>query len=92
MFYGGYKIVTDKYVFSKNIVQIMNKVTTEITKDGWITTIEYNGVKYTERYEFHDGVGKAVEGNLDHADVPKDLYDAVVKLTEYNVMYALQKV
>ena len=69
----------------------MNKVLIEITEKGWITSIIFNNIEYKEEYEEDsEGVSRCISGNLEKEGLPKELTDEVVKLTEYNVMFALK--
>lgn len=45
-----------------------NKISIEITADGWKTDVTINGKTYSERHIGHYGSSECVEGNFEEDD------------------------
>lgn len=55
-----------------------NKISIEITADGWKTDVTINGKTYSERHIGHYGSSECVEGNFEEDDeIPESIYDAL---------------
>ena len=55
-----------------------NKISIEITADGWKTDVTINGKTYSEQHIGHYGSSECVEGNFEEDDeIPESIYDAL---------------
>lgn len=70
----------------------MNKVTVEITDNGWTTTVEINGKKFVEKHKKTRFGAESTKGNFENQEeISEELYEAVSSgFYAYNVMLALK--
>lgn len=70
----------------------MNKVTIEITSEGWKTILEVNGEHFVEEHKrIGSGARQASEKLIEDYDIlTDDLYDALNSFFQYDVMRALE--
>ena len=69
----------------------MDKVTVEITAQGWKSTINLDGKEYIETHKATHFGSEGVDGNFeDEKDIPNSLYDAMDTFAFGDIMDALQ--
>jgi hypothetical protein len=69
----------------------MNKVSIEITSEGWKITLDINGEKIVEEYEITEGV-RGVGGDIEDSDLVSDeLYEALNNYFLFDIMLILNE-
>lgn len=69
-----------------------NKISVEITADGWKTDVTINGKTYTERHVGDHGSAEGVEGNFEEEEeIPESVYDALNNFFCFDCQQALLK-
>lgn len=69
-----------------------NKISIEITADGWKTDVTINGKTYTERHVGNYYGSKCVEGNFEEEEeIPESVYDALDSFFCFDCQQALLK-
>lgn len=70
-----------------------NKITIEITSDGWKIDVTVDGKTYTEHHEMSDEgcFAKCVEGNLETAGIPDPIVYALDGFFCFDCVRALRE-
>lgn len=69
-----------------------NKITVEITAEGWKTDVTINEKTYTERREGEYNCATRVEGNFEEEKgIPDCIYDSLASLDCFDCQQALYK-
>jgi hypothetical protein len=66
-----------------------NKVTIEITPDGWQTTVEFEGKTYVEKHVLTPTGASGTEGSFDDEDELPD--ELIEELTSGNYAYSIAR-
>lgn len=65
----------------------MNKVTIEVTPNGWTTTLELNGKKFVEQWTADsNGAGTTTPSLESQVDIPDELLEAIDDNHPYDLM------
>lgn len=67
-----------------------NKITIEITAEGWKTDVMINGKTYTEWHAGECGLATCIEGNFEKdTEIPDNIYDALNSFFYFDCQQAL---
>lgn len=70
-----------------------NKVTIEITAEGWETKVSLNGKEYSEVHKKSEHGADGVKGDFEtEEEIPEQLYNALNGFFEFDVMNALNEI
>lgn len=70
----------------------MNKITIEITANGWETNVTISGKTYSERHIGHYGSSECIEGNFEEeSEIPESIYDVLNDFFCFDCQQALLK-
>lgn len=68
-----------------------NKISIEITKDGWTTTVNLAGRTFVEKHIATPTGAQGVEGDFEKDDdIPEEIYEALNSFFQFDCMSALQ--
>lgn len=71
----------------------MNKITLEITSEGWEITVIIDGKEYKEKYVTTATGAKSIEGDFESEDdIPEEVYDALNSTFPFDCMQALYSI
>lgn len=69
------------------------KITIEITKEGWTTTVNLKGKTFVEKSIATPTGAEGIEGNFEKEDeMPEEVYDALESFFMFDCMSALQSI
>lgn len=69
---------------------MIEKVTIEITSNGWDITVEQNGTKLTEKHEATNYGATSVGSRLEDSDLDEEFLEAIDGFDAYEIMKAMR--
>lgn len=71
----------------------MNRITIEITPNGWESTVTIDGKEYKEKHVATAFGSESIEGNFENEDdIPEEVYDALNSSFPFECMQTLYSI